>query len=202
MRHAARAPRGAAGAPPGRLQVDRHGGHLALRSLRVQPGGHPHRAGSLAQQARGQGVGPARVPRLDTDRELGARNIKMALRRLRRFAREGAPEILDLDGTVRSTARNAGWLDLRMVPERHNAVKVLLFLDVGGTMDDHIQVVRGALLGGAHRVQEPRALLLPQLRVRIGVEGQPPPPGAHPDRGGDAQVRARLQAGAAWVTRR
>ena len=77
----------------------------------------------------------------DTDRELGVRNIKMALRRLRRFAREGAPEVLDLDGTIRSTARNAGWLDLRMVPEPHNAVKVLLFLDVGGTMDDHIQVV-------------------------------------------------------------
>jgi len=77
----------------------------------------------------------------DTDRELGVRNIKMALRRLRRFARDGAPDVLDLDGTIRSTARNAGWLDLRMVPELHNAVKVLLFLDVGGTMDDHIQVV-------------------------------------------------------------
>jgi uncharacterized protein with von Willebrand factor type A (vWA) domain len=77
----------------------------------------------------------------DTDRELGVRNIKMALRRLRRFARDGAPEVLDLDGTVRSTARNAGWLDLRMVPEVHNAVKVLLFLDVGGTMDDHVEVV-------------------------------------------------------------
>jgi uncharacterized protein with von Willebrand factor type A (vWA) domain len=77
----------------------------------------------------------------DTDRELGVRNIKLALRRLRRFAREGAPEILDLDGTIRSTAKNAGWLDLRMVPEAHNAVKVLLFLDVGGTMDDHIKGV-------------------------------------------------------------
>jgi uncharacterized protein with von Willebrand factor type A (vWA) domain len=77
----------------------------------------------------------------DTDRELGVRNIKLALRRLRRFAREGAPDVLDLDGTIRSTARNAGWLDLRMVPELRNAVKVLLFLDVGGTMDDHIQVV-------------------------------------------------------------
>jgi uncharacterized protein with von Willebrand factor type A (vWA) domain len=77
----------------------------------------------------------------DTDRELGVRNIKLALRRLRRFAREGAPEVLDLDGTIRSTARNAGWLDLRMVAELRNAVKVLLFLDVGGTMDDHIQVV-------------------------------------------------------------
>ncbi len=77
----------------------------------------------------------------DTDRELGIRNIKMALRRLRRFARDGAPDILDLDGTIRSTAKNAGWLDIKMVPELHNAVKVLLFLDVGGTMDDHVQVV-------------------------------------------------------------
>src|ERR1700756_1024409 len=77
----------------------------------------------------------------DTDRELGIRNIKMALRRLRRFARDGAPEVLDLDGTIRSTAKNAGWLDLRMVAQLHNAVKVLLFLDVGGTMDEHVQVV-------------------------------------------------------------
>ncbi|HSJ98311.1 MAG TPA: VWA domain-containing protein, partial [Myxococcota bacterium] len=77
----------------------------------------------------------------DSDRELGVRNVKMALRRLRRFAREGAPEVLDLDGTIRSTARNAGWLDLRMVAEPHNAVKVLLFLDVGGTMDEHVRAV-------------------------------------------------------------
>ena len=77
----------------------------------------------------------------DTDRELGVRNVKLALRRLRRFARQGAPEILDLDGTIKSTAKNAGWLDLRMVAELHNAVKVLLFLDVGGSMDDHIQGV-------------------------------------------------------------
>jgi len=77
----------------------------------------------------------------DANRELGVRNIKLALRRLRRFAREGSPDVLDLDGTIRSTAKNAGWLDLRMVPELHNAVKVLLFLDVGGTMDDHIRVV-------------------------------------------------------------
>ena len=77
----------------------------------------------------------------DTDRELGVRNIKMALRRLRRFARDGAPEILDLDDTIRATAKNAGWLDLKMVPQLHNAVKVLLFLDVGGSMDDHIKDV-------------------------------------------------------------
>ncbi len=77
---------------------------------------------------------------LDDSVELGTRNIKVALRRLRRFAREGAPEELDLDDTIRSTARNAGWLDLKMVPERHNAVKVLLFLDIGGSMDDHIRI--------------------------------------------------------------
>ncbi|MBL0207078.1 MAG: VWA domain-containing protein [Propionivibrio sp.] len=77
---------------------------------------------------------------LDDDVELGTRNIKIALRRLRHFARQGAAEELDLDGTIAGTARNAGWLDLRMRPERHNAVKVLLFLDVGGSMDDHIRV--------------------------------------------------------------
>lgn len=77
---------------------------------------------------------------LDDSVELGTRNIKVALRRLRRFAREGAAQELDLDDTIRSTARNAGYLELKMVPERHNAVKVLLFLDVGGSMDDHVQV--------------------------------------------------------------
>ena len=77
---------------------------------------------------------------LDDKIELGIRNIKLALRRLRKFAREGAEEILDLDDTIRSTARNAGWLDIKMVPERHNAVKVLLFLDVGGSMDPHVKV--------------------------------------------------------------
>jgi uncharacterized protein len=77
---------------------------------------------------------------LDDTVELGTRNIKLALRRLRQFAREGAAEELDLDGTVRSTAHNAGWLDLRLVPERHNTVKLLLFLDIGGSMEDHVRI--------------------------------------------------------------
>jgi hypothetical protein len=77
---------------------------------------------------------------LDDHVELGIRNIKLALRRLRKFAREGAADVLDLDDTIRCTARNAGWLDIKMVPERHNAVKVLLFLDVGGSMDPHVKV--------------------------------------------------------------
>jgi len=77
---------------------------------------------------------------LDDTVELGTRNIKLALRRLRQFAREGAAEELDLDDTVRSTAHNAGWLDLKLVPERHNAVKLLLFLDVGGSMEDHVRI--------------------------------------------------------------
>jgi uncharacterized protein len=76
---------------------------------------------------------------LDDSVELGTRNVKLALRRLRRFARQGAADQLDLEGTIDSTARNAGLLDLRMVPERHNAVKVLLFLDIGGSMDDHVR---------------------------------------------------------------
>ena len=75
----------------------------------------------------------------DDQVELGTRNIKIALRRLRKFAREGAEEELDIDDTIHSTARNAGWLDIKMVPERHNTIKVLMLLDVGGTMDDHIK---------------------------------------------------------------
>ena len=77
---------------------------------------------------------------LDDSVELGTRNMKVALRRLRDFAREGALEELDMSGTIRATARNAGYLDLRMVPERHNKVKVLLFLDIGGSMDPHVEL--------------------------------------------------------------
>ncbi|MDP3706464.1 MAG: VWA domain-containing protein [Polaromonas sp.] len=79
----------------------------------------------------------------DDTQELGTRNIKVALRRLRKFARLGNAEELDLADTIKSTAANAGWLDIKMVPERHNNVKVLLLMDVGGSMDDHI-----------HRVEE------------------------------------------------
>ena len=76
---------------------------------------------------------------LDDSAAIGTRSIKMALRRLRRFARSGANEELDLDGTIRSTARNAGLLDIQMVPERHNAVKVLVFFDVGGSMYPYVK---------------------------------------------------------------
>jgi uncharacterized protein with von Willebrand factor type A (vWA) domain len=79
----------------------------------------------------------------DDSRELGTRNIKVALRRLRRFAREGALDEFALDDTIQATAANAGMLDIKMRPERHNKVKVLLLMDVGGTMDEHI-----------HRVEE------------------------------------------------
>ncbi len=76
---------------------------------------------------------------LDGDVEIGTRNMKVALRRLRRFARQGAATELDLPDTIRATANNAGSLDLKMVPERHNRVKVLLLLDIGGSMDDHVR---------------------------------------------------------------
>ncbi len=76
---------------------------------------------------------------LDNTRELGTRNIKVALRRLRRFAREGAADELDMDATIAGTARR-GWLDVAMRPERRNAVKLLLFLDVGGSMDPHVRL--------------------------------------------------------------
>ncbi len=76
---------------------------------------------------------------LDDSIELGTRNIKVALRRLRKFARTGAPDQLDMHDTINSTAKNAGYLDLKMVPERHNTVKVLLFMDIGGSMDHHVR---------------------------------------------------------------
>ncbi len=77
----------------------------------------------------------------DSNLSLGTRNIKMALRRLRRFARSGSNDELDLDKTINYTAANAGMLDIQMRPERHNQVKVLLLMDVGGSMDDHVQQI-------------------------------------------------------------
>jgi uncharacterized protein with von Willebrand factor type A (vWA) domain len=76
---------------------------------------------------------------LDDTVELGTRNMKVALRRLRRFARRGAPTELALTDTIDATARSGGWLDIKMVPERHNVIKVLLLLDIGGSMDDHVK---------------------------------------------------------------
>ena len=77
---------------------------------------------------------------LDDSVQIGTRNIKVALRRLRKFAREGSADQLDLEDTIRSTARNAGLLDIKMVPERHNAVKVLIFFDIGGSMDPYVRL--------------------------------------------------------------
>ena len=77
---------------------------------------------------------------LDDSVELGTRNIKMALRRLRKFARTGADEELDMDNTIQSTAHNGGMLDIKMRPERRNTVKVLAFFDIGGSMDAHVRI--------------------------------------------------------------
>jgi len=108
-----------------------------------QDGYHPEgiRVGPNGKNKRAVKVWEKRdYKNLDDSVELGTRNIKMAMRRLRKFARTGAADELDLDDTISSTARNAGLLDIKMVPERHNAVKVLLFFDVGGSMDPHVKV--------------------------------------------------------------
>lgn len=108
-----------------------------------QEGFHPEgiRVGSNGKNKKAVKVWDKRdFKNLDDNVELGTRNIKVAMRRLRKFARTGAADELDLDDTISSTARNAGLLDIKMVPERHNAVKVLLFLDVGGSMDPHVRV--------------------------------------------------------------
>ena len=99
--------------------------------IRVGPNGGNQRAAMVWEKRE--------FRNLDDSVEIGTRNIKIALRRLRKFARTGAAEELDVADTIRSTARNAGLLDLKMVPERHNSVKVLIFFDVGGSMDPHIR---------------------------------------------------------------
>lgn len=124
-----------------------HGGNKWIGTGGTSPFGHSGfnpegvRIGGKGGNRRAVKVWEKREYRnLDDSVQIGTRNIKLALRRLRRFAREGAADQLDLPGTIESTAKNAGLLDIRMQPERHNAVKVLLFLDVGGSMDDHVRV--------------------------------------------------------------
>src|SRR6202795_4294091 len=88
---------------------------------------------------------------LDDKVELGTRNIKIALRRLRKFARRGAPDELALADTIDATARSGGWLDIKMQPERRNVIKVLLLLDIGGSMDGHVKTSGGVFSGARTR---------------------------------------------------
>jgi uncharacterized protein len=128
-------------------QTERHeGGNRWIGTGGTSPFGHggynPEgvRIGGPGRQGRAVKVWEKREYRnLDDTVELGTRNIKVALRRLRRFAREGAPDELDMDATIDGTARQ-GWLDIHMRPERRNTIKVLLFLDVGGSMDAHVKL--------------------------------------------------------------
>jgi len=129
-------------------QQERHaGGNKWIGTGGTSPFGHggfhPEgiRVGGESEHQRAVKVWEQRsFQNLDDSVALGTRNIKLALRRLRKFARSGAAEELDLDHTISATARNAGLLDIKMVPERHNAVKVLILFDVGGSMDPHIKV--------------------------------------------------------------
>jgi uncharacterized protein with von Willebrand factor type A (vWA) domain len=131
-----------------REQSSRHsGGNRWIGTGGTSPFGadgyHPEgiRIGGRSRERRAVKVWERREYRnLDDRIELGTRNLKLALRRLRQFAREGAADELDLEGTIHATARNGGLLDLRLVPQRHNTIKVLLFLDVGGSMDDHVRI--------------------------------------------------------------
>ncbi|RVU85977.1 VWA domain-containing protein [Leucothrix sargassi] len=129
-------------------QKKRHaGGNKWVGTGGTSPFGHGGynpagiRVGGEGKQRRAVKVWEKReFKNLDDSNELSPRNLKVALRRLRQFAREGAADTLDLEGTIRSTASNAGLLDIKMEAERHNAVKVLLFFDVGGSMDDYIKL--------------------------------------------------------------
>jgi uncharacterized protein with von Willebrand factor type A (vWA) domain len=123
-----------------------HGGNKWIGTRGTSPFGHAgkHPTGVRIGGPGGEGTAvkvweKREFKGLAGDAELGTRNIKMALRRLRRFAREGMPDEFDLDGTIRATADNAGWLDIRMQAERKNRIKVLLLLDIGGSMDWHVR---------------------------------------------------------------
>ncbi len=128
-------------------QKERHeGGNKWIGTGGTSPFGHKGynpegiRVGGEGAQGKAVKVWDQREYRdLDSSRELGTRNIKVALRRLRRFARTGSALELDMPGTIQSTAEQGGMLDIRLRPERHNAVKVLVFFDVGGSMDAHIR---------------------------------------------------------------
>ncbi len=110
----------------------------------------------------------------DGDAELGPRNIKVALRRLRRFAREGMAEELDLDGTIRSTA-DKGYIDVQLRPERRNAVKVLLFLDVGGSMDWHVEAAEQLFSAAKSQFKRLDHFYFHNCLYETRVEEQPPP---------------------------
>jgi Uncharacterized protein conserved in bacteria len=123
-----------------------HGGNRWIGTGGTSPFGHSGynpagvRFGGGGGQGRALKVWERRDYRnLDDDQALGSRNLQVALRHLRRYAREGADEMLDLDGTIGATARNAGYLDLRWMPERRNAVRLLLLFDVGGSMTPHVR---------------------------------------------------------------
>ena len=134
------APRGAERPPPGRQQVDRHRRHLAVRRLRLQPRRHPHRPGQGAQPQRGQGLGPARVPQ--PRRFGGARHAQHQGRAAQACAssRAKARRTSSTWTTPSTSTASKAYLDIHMRPERRNAIKVLMLMDIGGTMDEHIKL--------------------------------------------------------------
>ncbi len=131
-----------------RAEEERRQAEQARQGEEGEEGDNPDRQGQKGPGGLGKGKkkkakkvwDQRQYKNLDDSVELGTRNIKMALRRLRKFARSGKDEELDIDTTIRSTAHNGGMLDIRMRPERKNTVKVLLFLDIGGSMDAHVKV--------------------------------------------------------------
>ena len=130
---------------------------------------------------------------LDGDVELGTRNIKIALRRLRKFARTGAPEELDLDGTIKGTAHK-GYLDILMRPERHNAVKVLLFFDIGGSMDWHIKATEELFSAARAEFKHMEHFYFHNcLYERVWKENRRRCERHHADLGRAAHLSARLQ---------
>ncbi len=168
------APARAGRAPRGRQQVDRH---RRARRPSARTATTPKACASgrvTAATAARSRCGTSASSATSTMRSSSARATSSSRCASCASSRARArPSSWTLTGTIDATARNAGLLDLKLVPERHNAVKVLLFLDVGGSMDDHVRVCEELFSAARGGVQAPRALLLPQLPLREPVEGQP-----------------------------
>ena len=174
--------------------MDRHRRHLAVRRLRLQPRGRAHRPeGEKGGHRSAVKVWDRREFRnLDDTVELGTRNIKVALKRLRKFVREGAEDELDLPGTIRSTANNAGYLDIQMVPERHNAVKCCCFSTSAARWTTTSAICEELFSAARTEFRHLEYFYFHDCLMR-GVEGIAAPPGEHRNGIGRPHIRARLQ---------
>ena len=174
--------------------MDRHRRHLAVRQRRLQSGGRAHRRGRATATSAPSRSGTSASSRTSTTRSSSApATSSWRCGGLRKFARTGAPDELDLDGTIKGTAHK-GYLDILMRPERHNSVKVLLFFDIGGSMDWHIKATEELFSAARTEFKHMEHFYFHNcLYEKVWKENRRQIPGDHADLAGAAHLSARLQ---------